>query len=132
MAKTFMQMVEEAKSEVPPISAQEAAQRIQQDQKALIVDVRDADEVRQAGAIPGALNVSLGMLPVRADQQLPEQFRNQELQDRSRPVITTCALGLNAARGAKLLKEMGFTNVSYIDGGLKAWKEAGLSTESMR
>ena len=129
MGKTFMQMVDEAKAEVQPINAQEAARQLK-DRKALIVDVRDADEVRQAGAIPGALNVSLGMLPVRADLQLPEQFRNQELQDRSRPVITTCALGLNAARGAKVLKEMGFTNVSYIDGGLKAWKEAGLPMEA--
>lgn len=130
MGKTFMQMVDEAKAEVQPINAQEAARRLKEDRKALIVDVRDADELRQAGAIPGALNVSLGMLPVRADLQLPEQFRNQDLQDRSRPVITTCALGLNAARGAKVLKDMGFTNVSYIDGGLKAWKEAGLPMES--
>ena len=130
MGKTFMQMVDEAKAEVQPIDAQEAARRLREDRKALIVDVRDADEVRQAGAIPGALNISLGMLPVRADMQLPEQFRNQDLQDRSRPVITTCALGLNAARGAKVLKDMGFTNVSYIEGGLKAWKEAGLPTES--
>ena len=130
MGKTFMQMVDEAKAEVQPVNAQEAARRLKEDRKALIVDVRDADEVRQGGAIPGALNVSLGMLPVRADLQLPEQFRNQELQDRSRPVITTCALGLNAARGAKVLKDMGFTNVSYIEGGLKAWKEAGLPMES--
>ena len=115
---------------IQPINAQEAARRLKEDRKALIVDVRDADEVRQAGAIPGALNVSLGMLPVRADLQLPEQFRNQDLQDRSRPLITTCALGLNAVRGAKVLKDMGFTNVSYIDGGLKAWKEAGLPMES--
>ena len=132
MAKTFMQMVEEAKSDVPPISAEEASRQIEQDRKALILDVRDPDEVRQTDAIPGALNISLGMLPIRADQQLPEQFRNQELQDRSRRLMVTCALGLNAARGAKLLKDMGFTNVSYIDGGLKAWKEAGLSTESAR
>jgi rhodanese-related sulfurtransferase len=125
-----MQMVDEAKAEVQPVNALEAARRLKEDRKALIVDVRDPDELRQAGAIPGALNVSLGMLPVRADLQLPEQFRNQELQDRSRPVITTCALGLNAARGAKVLKDMGFTNVSYIEGGLKAWKEAGLPTES--
>lgn len=132
MGKTFMQMVDEAKADVQSINAQEAARRLTEDRKALIVDVRDPDEVRQAGAIPGALNISLGMLPVRADLQLPEQFRNQELQDRSRPVITTCALGLNAARGAKLLKDMGFSDVNYIEGGLKAWKEAGLPVESNR
>jgi rhodanese-related sulfurtransferase len=129
MAKTFMQMVDEAKAEVSSVSAQEAQRQMQQDAKTVMVDVRDADEIRQTGALPGAVNISLGMLPVRADQQLPEQFRNPKLQDRSRPVITTCALGLNAARGAKVLKDMGFTNVRYIEGGFKAWKEAGLPTE---
>ena len=132
MPKTFMQMVDEAKSEVRPVRAEEAAKQAKQDGRTLIVDVRDADEVRGSGAIPGALNVSLGMLPVRADQELPEQFRSAELQDRSRPIITTCALGLNAVRGAKVLKDMGFTNVSYIDGGFEAWKKAGLSVEAPR
>ena len=131
MAKTFMQMVDEAKAEVSPVSAQEAQRQMQQDAKTVLVDVRDADEIRQTGALPGAVNISLGMLPVRADQQLPEQFRNPKLQDRSRPVITSCALGLNAARGAKVLKDMGFTNVRYIEGGFKAWKEAGLPTERL-
>jgi rhodanese-related sulfurtransferase len=131
MAKTFMQMVDEAKAEVSSVSAQEAQRQMQQDAKTVMVDVRDADEIRQTGALPGAVNISLGMLPVRADQQLPEQFRNPKLQDRSRPVITTCALGLNAARGAKVLKDMGFTNVRYIEGGFKAWKEAGLPTERL-
>ena len=131
MAKTFMQMVDEAKAEVSSVSAQEAQRQMQQDAKTVLVDVRDADEIRQTGALPGAVNISLGMLPVRADQQLPEQFRNPKLQDRSRPVITSCALGLNAARGAKVLKDMGFTNVRYIEGGFKAWKEAGLPTERL-
>jgi rhodanese-related sulfurtransferase len=129
MAKTFMQIVDEAKAEVSAVSPQDAQRQMQDDAKTVVVDVRDADEIRQAGALPGALNISLGMLPVRADQQLPEQFRNPKLQDRSRPVITTCALGLNAARGAKVLKDMGFTNVRYIEGGFKAWKEAGLPTD---
>jgi rhodanese-related sulfurtransferase len=131
MAKTFMQMVDEAKAEVSSVSAQEAQRQMQQDAKTVLVDVRDADEIRQTGALPGAVNISLGMLPVRADQQLPEQFRNPKLQDRSRPVITTCALGLNAARGAKVLKDMGFSNVRYIEGGFKAWKEAGLPTDRL-
>jgi rhodanese-related sulfurtransferase len=129
MAKTFMQMVEEAKAEVAAVSPQEAYRQMQQDQNTLVVDVRDADEIRQTGTmIPGALNVSLGMLPVRADQEMPEEYRNPDLQDRSRPIVTTCALGPNAARGAKLLKEMGFSEVRYMEGGMKAWGEADLPT----
>jgi rhodanese-related sulfurtransferase len=33
-----------------------------------------------------------------------------------------------AALGAQALKDMGFTNVSYMEGGMRGWKEAGLPT----
>ncbi len=132
MAKTFMQMAAEAMAEVPGISPAEAQRRIKQDPRTLVVDVRDAADVRQTGVVPGALNISLGMLPVRADQELPEEWRHTSLQDRSRPIITTCALGPNGARGAKVLKDMGFTNVCYLEGGMQAWVDPGLPTEKPR
>ena len=129
MAKTFMQMAGEAMAEVSGISPAEARQRMQQDRDTLLVDVRDAADISATGIAPGGVNVSLGMLPVRADQELPEELREPRLQDRSRQMITTCLGGPLGAMGAKLLKEMGFTNVSYIEGGMQAWKDAGLPTE---
>lgn len=129
MAKSFMQMVGEAKAEVPGVSPREAQQRAGQDPKALIVDVREPDGVAGTGAAPGAINVPLGVLPIKADQELDESMRDQRLQDRDQPVIVTCAAGGQAALGAKLLKDMGFTNVSYMEGGMRGWKEAGLPTE---
>jgi rhodanese-related sulfurtransferase len=124
-----MQMVNEAMAEVPSISPEKARQEMQQDPNTLIVDVRDAEETREGGIIPSALNVSLGMLPARADQELPEEYRHPPLQDRSRPIILVCNVGLNAARGGKLLKEMGFTHVRYLEGGMKAWIDSKFPTE---
>jgi rhodanese-related sulfurtransferase len=129
MAKTFMQIAEEAMAEVEGISAEEVQQRMQQDTNALLVDVRDAADIPSTGMVPGGLNISLGMLPVKADLELPEQLREPGLQDRSRQIITTCQLGPNAARGAKLLQDMGFTNVAYMEGGMAAWEAAGLPAE---
>ncbi len=129
MAKTFMQMAEEAMAEVEGVAPQEAQQRLDQDPGALVVDVRDAEDIPSTGLAARGLNVSLGMLPVKADQELPEEWRDSRLQDRSRQIIVTCQTGENAARGGKLLKEMGFTNVSYMKGGMEAWKAAGLPTE---
>ena len=128
MAKSFMQMAEEAMALVEGISAEETQQRMQQDPNTLLVDVRDAADIPSTGLADGGLNISLGMLPVRADQELPEDWREPGLQDRSRPVILTCQLGPNGAIGAKLLKEMGFTDVAYLEGGMEAWKDAGLPT----
>ena len=125
MAKTYMQMAEEAMAQVEGISAEEVQQRLKQDPNALLVDVRDAGDIPSTGLATDGLNISLGMLPVRADLELPEDWRDSRLQDRSRQIITTCQIGPNGARGAKLLKDMGFTNVSYVEGGMEAWKDAG-------
>ena len=130
MAKTFMQMAAEAQAVVPGISPEEARRRLEADPRTLIVDVRDAADAQAGGRIPGALSVSFGMLPVRADTELPEDWRNPELQDRTRPIITHCVLGPLGAMSAKTLHDMGFTNVAYLEGGIEAWKQAGLPVES--
>jgi len=124
-----MQIVEAAVANVEGISPADAQQRLEQDPNALLVDVRDAGDIASTGMVSGGMNISLGMLPIKADLELPEDWREPGLQDRSRQVITTCQLGPNAAIGAKLLKDMGFTNVTYMDGGMEAWKAAGLPTD---
>ncbi len=129
MAKSFMQMAKEAMAQVEGIGAEEVQQRLKQDPNALLVDLRDAAEIPTTGLATGGLNISLGMLPVRADLELPEEKRDPRLQDRSRQIITACQLGPNGAIGAKLLQDMGFTSVCYLEGGMEAWIAAGLPTE---
>ncbi len=129
MAMSFMQIAEEAMAQVEGISAAEVQQRMNQEPNALLVDVRDAADIPSTGLATGGLNISLGMLPVRADLELPEDWREPRLQDRSLPVITACQLGPNGAIGAKILKDMGFADVSYLEGGMEAWKAAGLPTD---
>jgi len=126
MAMSFMQMAEEAMAEVDGIDAEAAQRQLQEDSEALLIDVRDAADIPSTGVPAGGANISLGMLPVRADQELPEDWRDARLQDRSRRIITTCPLGPNGARGAKLLQDMGFTNVAYMEGGMDAWSKANL------
>ena len=130
MAKTFMQMVGEAKAEVPSVSPQDVQAKIDgSGTKPLIVDVREPEGIAETGAIPTSINVPLGMLAIKADQELPEAVRDARLQDRDQEIVVTCAAGGQAALGAKTLKDMGFTNVSFVEGGTEGWKEAGLSTE---
>ena len=72
------------------------------------------------------------MLAMRADHEIPEEFSKPELQDRSRPIITACNEGMTASLGARILKEMGFTDVSIMQGGTKGWKRAGFPTEQLK
>ena len=115
-------------SEVNGAAPDEVLQKLDADPEALIVDVRDAAEVPSTGLAVRGVNISLGNLPVKADLELPEDWRDSRLQDRARQVVTTCQTGENAARAAKLLKDMGFENVSYMAGGMEAWQAAGLPT----
>jgi rhodanese-related sulfurtransferase len=130
VAKTVMQMVADAQATVPGIGPEEARRRSKEDPNTLIVDVRDAANRRASGMVEGAIAVSSGTLPFVADTEVPEEWRDPRLQDRSRPVITVCDLGPMSAMAAKTLKDMGFENVAYLDGGTQAWKDAGLPTQA--
>jgi rhodanese-related sulfurtransferase len=129
MAKSFRDLVAEARADVPALTPEAAQARLAADPDVLVIDVQDHEDSVASGLIPGAVNISLGMLPIKADRELPAELTDPRLQDRSRPVITTCGAGGQAALAAKLLKDMGFTDVAFIDGGMRAWKERGLPVE---
>ena len=129
VAKTFTSMVTEAMAEVPAISPEEAQQRMEQDPNILVIDPRDAADIPYTGIIPGAMNISYGALTYRADNELPPEWREMELQDRSRPIITACESGELGALAGKLLQDMGFSNVSNLEGGTLAWIDAGFPVE---
>jgi rhodanese-related sulfurtransferase len=131
VAKTFTGMVTEAMSEVPLVSPEEAQQRMEQDPNILVIDPRDAADIPYTGIIPGAMNISYGSLTWKADNEVPPEWRELELQDRSRPIIMACETGELAALSGKLLQDMGFTNVSILEGGTVAWKDAGFPVEEL-
>jgi rhodanese-related sulfurtransferase len=126
---TFTQMVTEAMTAVLALTPAEVQSRQQQDPNTLVIDVRDAPDILLTGRIPGAVNISYGALTYKADQGVPPEWRDPQLQDRSRPIITVCYSGELGALGAKLLQDMGFTNVAFVEGGTVGWITAGLPTE---
>lgn len=129
MAKTFLQMVSEATASVPEVAPKEASRRLQDDPRTLLIDVRDEDRRRATGQIPGAVAISTGSLLFKADQEVPDEWRDPRLQDRSRPIIVHCDLGPLSAISAKTLQDMGFAEVSYLAGGIDAWAKDGLPVE---
>jgi rhodanese-related sulfurtransferase len=114
------QLLETANAAVPKVTPAQARE-ILASNDALVVDVRDAPEVQQAGMIPGAINVSRGMLEFRAD---PESPYHDKRFGKSRTVVVYCASGSRSALGGKTLKDMGYTSV-YNLGAFKDWVESG-------
>jgi rhodanese-related sulfurtransferase len=121
-------MVNEALSQVPAIDPAKLYQMMHTDPLTLVVDVRDEADIPTTGIIPGAVNISLGTLTYKADSQVPQDWRDPNLANRSRLIVTTCETGEMAALAGKLLKDMGFTNVYILKGGTAAWKDAGYAT----
>ena len=119
-----MDLVAEAKKNVENLGPEQVAAELEKGD-ALLVDVREPEE-REKAAIPGSLSAPRGMLEFYADPSLP--YHKEEF-DPQRRIILHCASGGRSALGAQTLKEMGYTNVAHLDGGIKAWQEAGLETE---
>ena len=124
MVLNVKQLMEAANAAVPRITPTQAQAMIAKG-NTLIVDVRDAPELAASGKIPGALNVSRGMLEFRADPDVPYHDANFT---KDRTIILYCASGGRAALSGKVLKDMGYPEV-YNLGAFKDWVEAGGATE---
>lgn len=125
MKKTFSGMVEESREDLEIIDSHALNDMIENKEDMVIIDVNDKEDVDQRGMVEGALNISLGTLYYKADENVPEDFKDQRIQDRNKKVVVTCGLGLCAAIGGKLLKDMGFKDVSLLEGGVTKWQEDG-------
>jgi rhodanese-related sulfurtransferase len=125
MTMTVQQMLAAANAAVPRIAPEEAKELAGQAQVVLL-DVRDAAEVKASGKAKGAVHVSRGLLEFRADPASP---LHDAAFDRAKTIIVYCASGGRSALAGKTLKEMGYTDVRNL-GGFKDWVEAGGEVES--
>lgn len=117
MPKTYSQMMEEARKVVEELTPDEVHQRVEAEEKPILLDVREKDEQRQ-GYIPGALLLPRGFLEIQVEGVLP---------DKGRPVVVYCAGGVRSLLAAKTLKEMGFKSVASMKEGFNGWKNRGYS-----
>jgi rhodanese-related sulfurtransferase len=124
--KTVQDMLAAANAEVPRIPPEEAKAMAGQPQVVLL-DVRDAAEVKASGKAKGALAVSRGLLEFRADPQSP---LHDAAFDRAKTIIVYCASGGRSALAGKTLKDMGYRDVRNL-GGFKDWVEAGGEVEAV-
>src|SRR4029077_15341826 len=124
MPTSVKQMMEAANAAVPRITPAQAKDMIAKGD-ALVLDVRDAPEVEKSGKVAGALNISRGMLELRADPESPTRDKNFA---KEQTVIIYCASGGRAALGGKLLKDLGYEKVFNL-GGFKDWVESGGAVE---
>ena len=93
---------------------------------ARLIDLRDVQELKDAGKIPTAYHAPRGMLEFWADPQSPY---HKYVFSTDRKLILFCASGMRSALATKTLKDMGMTNVIDMEGGFTEWKMQGLPVE---
>src|SRR5712692_1444109 len=115
MAKSFKQLMDEARKDVKELTVQETKDLLERNGNHLLLDVREKDEFRE-GHLEGAVSLPRGFLELKVETTVPEK---------STPIVAYCAGGVRSLLAAKQLKEMGYQDVISMSGGYGAWKNAG-------
>ena len=115
--KSANNLVSNALLEIRTISADEAL-TLSNEGKCNIIDIREKGELDKTGRVENSNHIPRGMLEFWLDPEGP-YFKSGKL-DMTKEMVLFCAGGLRSALAAKSLKEMGFENVSHIDGGFAA------------
>jgi rhodanese-related sulfurtransferase len=115
--KSSQTLVSEALKEIKTINTDEAL-TLSNEGKCNLIDIREKGELDKMGRVENSNHIPRGMLEFWLDPEGP-YFKSGKL-DMTKEMVLFCAGGLRSALAVKSLKEMGFENVSHIDGGFAA------------
>jgi len=113
----FLALVNDAKSRVKQIGIEEYKQMPREGH--LLIDTREDNEWA-AGHAAGAIHLGKGIIERDIETKVP---------DKSATLVLYCGGGFRSALVADALQKMGYENPISLDGGWRAWNEAGLAVE---
>ena len=120
--KTAQTLVSEAMQEIKTISTDDAYKLLEENNCNLI-DIRDKIELDKTGTVENSINISRGLLEFQLDPN--GALIQNGIIDLNKETVLFCAAGGRSALAAKTLKEMGFENVSHIEGGFGLMQNSG-------
>lgn len=118
-APGFLKIVQDAKGRVKECTVADVRRRRDAGESFTLVDVREESEYA-AGHAAGAVHIGKGVIERDIETKVP---------DPATPLVLYCGGGFRSALAADALQKMGYTNVVSMDGGWRAWTDAGLPTE---
>ena len=95
------------------LAPQDFKTKLEATENAIVLDVRTEEEVG-SGVLAGAINIVYD-----------ENFANKLGSVEQKPIFIYCAAGGRSAKAANILRQKGYS-VFELDGGIRAWKDAGL------
>ena len=115
----FLKLVEQAKRNIWECTVTEVKAKLDRGERFELIDVREDHEFAKDRA-KGARHLGRGILERDIETVIP---------DKSAEIILYCGGGYRSALAADSLRQMGYANVRSMDGGIRAWREAGYPLE---
>jgi rhodanese-related sulfurtransferase len=115
----FLALVADAKKRIATCSVEAVRARLDRGERFAFVDVREDKEVAVDRA-RGARHIGRGVLERDVETLIPEK---------DAAIVLYCGGGFRSALAAESLQKMGYTNAVSMDGGMRAWREAGYAVE---
>ena len=125
--KSPQTLVADALNEVKTITPEQAMKLVTEN-KCNLIDIRDMTELQKLGTIENSFHIPRGLLEFSIHPESPYVQNNQI--DLSKELVLFCAAGGRSALAAKTLKDMGFKNVSHIEGGFGLMTQKGFKIKS--
>ena len=120
--KSSQELVENALREIKTLSANDALKLVKED-KCNLVDIRDLRELEKEGRIENSNHIPRGVLEFWLDPN--SAFIQNGNIDLDKEIVLFCAGGSRSALATKSLKDMGYKNVSHVEGGFSSMKNNG-------
>ena len=125
--KSPQTLIAEALNEVKTITPDEAM-KLNSENKCNLIDIRDGVELQKLGAIENSFHIPRGLLEFSIHPESAYVQNNQ--MDLNKEIVLFCAAGGRSALAAKTLKEMGFKNVSHVEGGFGLMVQKGFKIKT--
>ena len=126
MQDDFRSLANSAKQVTTSITPDEAYERIKQNSEVILIETRDPANVPDVDNVAGSIVISMDVLIKQSEESGDLSNLDSRLGNKQVEIITTWKLGNRAAVSAQALENLGYTSVSYMDGGMEAWKDKGL------
>jgi len=115
----FVKLVEDARRRIRECTVGDVKMKLDRGERFHFIDVREDNEFAVDHA-KGALHLGRGILERDLETVIP---------DKHAEIVLYCGGGYRSALAAANLKKMGYANVASMDGGIRAWREAGYPIE---
>lgn len=111
----FLKLVDSARARIRETTCDAVKERLDRGESFLLFDVREESEYAK-DHLPGARSVGKGIIERDIESLVP---------DPTTEVVLYCGGGFRSALAADALREMGYSNVISMDGGIRVWREKG-------